>query len=80
MKLDIKICLVRNGYPPRYTPEVFREVMEQVENFKENEGVDDNDVKTTSAPVNSIYPKFEEEGEMMKAADEIPMANENNAT
>lgn len=40
LKLDIKICLVKNGYPPQYTPEVFREVMEQVENFKENEPVD----------------------------------------
>lgn len=37
LKLDIKICLVKNGYPPQYTPEVFREVMDQVENFKENE-------------------------------------------
>ena len=36
LKQDIKICLVKNGYPPKYTPEVFREVMEQVENFKEN--------------------------------------------
>lgn len=37
LKLDIKICLIKNGYPPKYTPEVFREVMGQVENFKENE-------------------------------------------
>ena len=37
LKQDIKICLVKNGYPPQYTPEVFREVMAQVENFKENE-------------------------------------------
>lgn len=37
LKLDIKICLIKNGYPPQYTPEVFREVMDQVENFKENE-------------------------------------------
>lgn len=37
LKQDIKICLVKNGYPPQYTPEVFREVMDQVENFKENE-------------------------------------------
>ena len=37
LKLDIKICLVKNGYPPQYTPEVFREVMDQVENFKEYE-------------------------------------------
>ena len=37
---EIKICLVLNGYPPQYTPEVFRGVMEQVENFKENESFD----------------------------------------
>ena len=37
LKFDIKICLVKNGYPPQYSPEVFRQVMEQVENFKENE-------------------------------------------
>jgi hypothetical protein len=45
---------VKNGYPPQYTPEVFREVMDQVENFKENEQLlptkldaveDDEDVK-----------------------------------
>ena len=37
LKFDIKVCLVKNGYPPQYSPEVFRQVMEQVENFKENE-------------------------------------------
>ena len=36
LKLEIKICLVKNGYPPQYSPEVFRKVMEQVENFEEN--------------------------------------------
>lgn len=36
LKLDIKICLVKNGYPPKYSPEVFNKVMEQVENFEEN--------------------------------------------
>lgn len=53
LKKDIKICLVKNGYPPQYTPEVFREVMDQVENYKENMPVtpklesieDDNDVR-----------------------------------
>ena len=37
LKLDIKICLVKNGYPPQYSPEVFSKVMEQVENFEEND-------------------------------------------
>ena len=36
LKLDIKICLVKNDYPPLYSPEVFNKVMEQVENFEEN--------------------------------------------
>lgn len=36
LKLDIKICLIKNGYPPQYSPEVFSKVMEQVENFEEN--------------------------------------------
>ena len=38
LKLDIKICLVKNGYPPQYSPEVFNKVMDQVENFEENAG------------------------------------------
>lgn len=37
LKVDIKICLVKNGYPPQYSPEVFSKVMEQVENFEENQ-------------------------------------------
>ena len=62
LKKKIKICLVKNGYPPQYTPEVFREVMDQVENFKENEtfGVrklenieDDHDVR------NLIYQRIQ---------------------
>lgn len=36
LKFDIKVCLVKKGYPPQYSPEVFRKVMEQVENFEEN--------------------------------------------
>ena len=36
LKFDIKVCLIRNGYPPQYSPEVFSKVMEQVENFEEN--------------------------------------------
>lgn len=62
LKKKIKICLVKNGYPPQYTPEVFREVMDQVENFKENETVgirklenieDDRDVR------NLIYQRIQ---------------------
>ena len=41
LKLDIKICLIKNGYPPQYSPEVFSKVMEQVENFEENSGFED---------------------------------------
>jgi type I restriction enzyme R subunit len=37
LKFDIKVCLVKNGYPPQYSPEVFRKVMEQAENFKKYE-------------------------------------------
>ena len=36
LKFDIKVCLIKNGYPPQYSPEVFRKVMEQVEGFEEN--------------------------------------------
>lgn len=36
LKLDIKICLIKNGYPPQYSPEVFNKVMDQVENFEEH--------------------------------------------
>jgi len=36
LKFDIKVCLIKKGYPPQYSPEVFRKVMEQVENFEEN--------------------------------------------
>jgi type I restriction enzyme R subunit len=41
LKLDIKICLVKNGYPPQYSPEIFNKVMDQVENFEENSDVFD---------------------------------------
>lgn len=36
LKFDIKVCLIKEGYPPQHSPEVFRKVMEQVENFEEN--------------------------------------------
>ena len=36
LKQDIKICLIKNGYPPQYSPAVFQQIMNQVENFKEH--------------------------------------------
>ena len=36
LKLEIKIYLVKKGYPPQYSSKVFTKVMEQVENFEEN--------------------------------------------
>lgn len=36
LKFEVKVCLIKNGYPPKYSPEVFQKVMEQVENFEEN--------------------------------------------
>ena len=69
LKLKIKICLVKNGYPPQYTPEVFREVMEQVENFKEHETEYYSDVKSSSAPKISMYDSNEEGWGTMMAAE-----------
>ncbi|MBQ7238418.1 MAG: DUF3387 domain-containing protein, partial [Bacteroidales bacterium] len=71
LKQDIKICLVKNGYPPQYTPEVFREVMEQVENFKENEIEVNSEAKPNPAPVIYLYPPIEEAGERKIVADDI---------
>ena len=36
LKLDIKICLVKNGYLSQYSPEVFTKIMNQVEIFEKN--------------------------------------------
>lgn len=35
LKQEVKICLIKNGYPPQYSKEVFNKVMEQVENIEE---------------------------------------------
>ena len=66
LKQDIKICLVKNGYPPQYTPEVFREVMEQVENFKENEDYED---EMNSARATNFHYSQGEEGQSSMAAE-----------
>lgn len=66
LKLSIKICLVKNGYPPQYSPEVFSKVMDQVENFEEN-SIDKNfnEEKT-------IYKNDNSFGTLMVAESDIP--------
>lgn len=36
LTLQIKLLLVKNGYPPQYSTEAFNKVMDQVENFEKN--------------------------------------------
>lgn len=62
LKLDIKICLVKNGYPPQYSPEVFNKVMEQVENFEE---YSDDDVTEKS----STYYSFSDDRRLSMVAE-----------
>ena len=65
LKLDIKICLVKNGYPPQYSPEVFTKVMEQVENFEEN----------SDMPMATTYTFSQSRTVSMVAEDIIPYGN-----
>ena len=67
LKLDIKICLVKNGYPPQYSPEVFSKVMEQVENFEEYSVT--KDIENETVDYAKIY-QFESENNVMKVAEE----------
>ena len=65
LKLDIKICLVKNGYPPQYSPEVFNKVMEQVENSEEN----------SDMPMASTYTFPQHCTLSMVAEDAVPYGN-----
>lgn len=67
LKLDIKICLVKNGYPPQYSPEVFRKVMEQVENFEE---YSDASASGYEAPVSFKTHRYASTNNMSMVADE----------
>ena len=69
LKFDIKICLVKNGYPPQYTPEVFREVMDQVENFKENEDTDSIVVMEPRASIVPLPAPYKDDKETSIAAE-----------
>lgn len=67
LKLDIKICLVKNGYPPQYSPEVFNKVMEQVENFEEYSVTEDvGNEAATSAKIYQYEPQYK----VMKVAED----------
>lgn len=67
----IFFCLVKAGYSPQYNDEVFEQVMEQVENFKNNESVNHSEVKETTTPVMSMYAPMEEESGLMMVAEDI---------
>ena len=71
LKLDIKICLVKNGYPPQYSPEVFSKVMEQVENFEENSGSFTSYELTPVKPLGNINYSlnYEDDYEISYAAE-----------
>lgn len=66
LKLEIKICLVKNGYPPQYSPEVFNKVMEQVENFEEHSGETVEKGNNASA---KVYQYEMPEGNVMMVAE-----------
>ena len=68
LKLDIKICLVKNGYPPQYSPEVFSKVMEQVENFEENSNLSNIDNILQFHDRNLRYAEYDT---VKKVADEV---------
>ena len=70
LKLEIKICLVKNGYPPQYSPEVFNKVMEQVENFEEYS--DTSDFSSARNDTTKTYQYTTPKSDLM-AAEEIGM-------
>ena len=72
LKFEIKICLVKNGYPPQYSPEVFNKVMEQVENFEEYSVTED--IGNEAAKSAKIY-QYEPEYNVMKVAEDSAKAD-----
>lgn len=69
LKLEIKICLVKNGYPPQYSPEVFTKVMEQVENFEENANLPNVDNILQFHDRNLRYAEYDNVGSVADKAD-----------
>ena len=73
LKQDIKICLVKNGYPPRYTPEVFREVMVQVENYRQNnqENIAVHHTTVDEAKLTPLWNKDSHDDVILKVAEDF---------
>lgn len=71
LKLEIKICLVKNGYPPQYSPEVFKKVMEQVENFEEHSDVSAS-IEEYKGSNRHIYDYISENSMLRVAEESIP--------
>jgi type I restriction enzyme R subunit len=59
--------LIKNGYPPVYSGEVFNKVMEQVENFEENSDYSFSDDKTTNS--NKDYQPCQENISLVAAEE-----------
>ena len=66
LKLEIKMCLVKNGYPPQYSPEVFNKVMEQVENIEEHF---DAPASSNETPITSKTYKHDAKQNTLLAAE-----------
>ena len=70
LQMDLILILAEHGYPPVPQDEVFKEIFEQAENFKKYEVEADSVDSVVAEPkVISMYPQYEEEGEMMMAAE-----------
>jgi len=72
LQMDLILILAEHGYPPVPQDEVFKEIFEQAENFKKYEvEADSVDNVVAEAKVIPMYPQYEEEEEMMMAAEDI---------
>lgn len=73
--LDILVCMTKNGFPPTYSPKVYDQVMEQVENYEaSNASTPQDSIKMFSSPPESMhknkeYEMSEETGLAMAAED-----------
>ena len=72
LQMDLILILAEHGYPPVPQDEVFKEIFEQAENFKKYEAEADSVDSVVAEPkVIKMYSQYEEEEEMMMAAEDI---------